>query len=111
MPIELKTETVNQIFEVLILYSQANAFIIKEYGDIYTLYKKCEDYLVGLKDKKIEETELDFTAAEVAFIIRIFDVASDRKPTNVKNFKTLGELYATLNGLIGDDMPKLEKVE
>lgn len=112
MTVEISQQDSTQLLELFVLYSKKNAFSIDEYGDVFTMYNKVREFLMKLQSAPDATAKLTVEQKELAYLVKVMDICSQRTPVEVQNYKAISSLYERLNGLvIKDELPELEKIE
>lgn len=103
MTVELIPQDVAQLVELFILYSKKNAFSLDEYGDVFTMYTKLKEFVVKAQSTSDTTSKLTLEQKELAYLVKVMDVCSQRTPVEVQNYKTISSLFDKLNGMVIKD--------
>lgn len=100
MSVELTTQDVTQLVELFILFSKKNAFSIDEYGDVFTMYSKLKEFIMKVQSNQDTSSKCSLEQKELAYLIKVMEVCSQRTPVEVQNYKAISNLFDRLNGMV-----------
>lgn len=109
--VELNHQDSTQLLELFVLYAKKNAFSIDEYGDVFTMYNKLKEFLVKCQSTQDTTSTLSLELKELAYLVKVMDVCSQRTPVEVQNYKSISVLFDKLNALLPKEEKELPAIE
>lgn len=109
--VDLTHQDSSQILELFVLYAKKNAFSIDEYGDVFTMYNKIKEFLVKCQSTQDTTSKLSLELKELAYLVKVMEVCSQRTPVEVQNYKTISVLFDKLNSLLPKEEKELSDIE
>lgn len=109
--VELTHQDSTQLLELFVLYAKKNAFSIDEYGDVFTMYNKIKEFLVKCQSAQDVTLKLDLENKELAYLVKVMEVCSQRTPVEVQNYKGISVLFDKLKNLLPKEEKELPDIE